>query len=228
MSWWDNLVQLQAYYGRVQWGLAISGLITATLVVISLRWNDRIGALQDKEKDSTALRISNNERETASANKAAAAASERANLLEQGTAQLQKDAAEARLELEQIRERQRLREVTNIQKAIFIRETGNLPKGKVTVFVKQQDAEIGRYANQIRGMIAEAGFDSGIMVGIGLGSSADPIGVIICIKDPMNLPPFCDGVRGAFVAAGINVSGVIDPSLNADEVMIVVGRKAAQ
>lgn len=169
MSWWNNLSELQTYYGRVQWGLGLSGLVTAFLIVISLRWNDRIGVLQDKERDVTALRISKNEHETtaavkdaAIANKAAAEANAKvasANVriaeLEIGRAQADKGAAQARLELEKIKNPRTIAPWQNVSFREFV---ASAEKGKIEIEYFSSE-EASEYARQIAMMLSISGYD---------------------------------------------------------------------
>jgi hypothetical protein len=156
----------------------VTGAVLALVGTIGVIWSGGIREEYSKHK------LSDNTRATATANEVAAKANERA-------ATLEKQAADARLELEQLKERQKFREVTAEQRKTFLAMIENAPKGRATVEIFQQDAEITRYANQIKEMMTAGGFDTDNNVAISFGSSIDPVGVFILVKDAEKTPEFC-------------------------------------
>ena len=103
-----------------------------------------LGFWGDKERERYSdLRLSENEKETARANERAAS--------------LEKDAATARLELEQVKDRQRAKVITPKQKEDFIAFLKNSPREIVSVVSVGTDNRANSYARQIKDMFEAAG-----------------------------------------------------------------------
>ena len=162
----------------------------------------------------------------ATAKESTARASEREAAAEARADDLQKKASEAIQRAADLEEAQKPRSITPEQTQSFIAELSAIPKGKVVVYIYNQDAEIAQYANQIKSVLTSAGFDTSKIVGVAIGSSFTPTGVIMVVKSKDNLPPFALPLQIAFTHIGIEAKGAIDPGLTEGDIKIVVGRKS--
>lgn len=134
------------------WTLFLLSALFGLVGTILTLWGDK-----ERERYSD-IRLSDNEKETkravegaANANKAAAEANERA-------AGLEKDAAIARLELEQIKEKQQPRSISPEQRKVFIEYLSLAKKRPVRVDVYSSNQETIGYGQQIRECLDAAGF----------------------------------------------------------------------
>ena len=144
--------------------------------------------LRDKD-----VKISKANDDAAHANERAATAIERSALLE-------KDAAQARLETEQIKEKTSWRKLTDEQKQLFIASLGNA-RFKVEIRFEEGDVETKTYAHAIRMMITGTNLeDAGVTI-TKSGVSPTMPGINIVCDVPDELEKLVD----AFSAAGIKV-----------------------
>jgi hypothetical protein len=152
--------------------------------------------------------------------------SELSSRQEKRLAAAQQDASNAHKLADSVQTRLQPRAVTQEQRAKFLAAVKDIPKGKLSVYsFMNADPGTIQYANQIRDMIVAAGFESGVMVGMSMGGGPIPVGAAIAVKDDASQPPFAGPVQRALSDAGIPLSGIVDPSLPADEVKIIVGLK---
>lgn len=216
-SKWSDILGISA---------AILGGFTAIVALIAWGVAWKASKLKDAASERYRIeadaRISEAHANSADANKIAAEAKER-------TATLERDTAQARLELEQVKERQRFREITDEQKASFIREMKNIPKCEIPVREDDSTPETVQYASQIRNMIIEAGFTSPIRVMIATTSSNNNLSdVYLTVKDLKSPPPSANPIFAAMLNAGIMMHGGWDASLGPNDIKIYVGRKYAK
>ena len=87
------------------------------------------------------------------------------------------------------------------------------------------DPETIQYANQIRDMVAAAGFNTEGMVTLGILTGPVPVGVALTIRDPSAAPLFAGPVQRAFDRIGVRLDGFVDPSVPADKVRVLIGLK---
>jgi len=126
-----------------------------------------------------------------------------------------------------LEEQLRPRVITSAQCEKFVELLQHDPKGKILVFVYNQDSEILNYANQIRDMVIAAGYDSEKNVAMSFGSQS-PVGIIMIMKDRNAQPPFTGSVQKAFQGIGIKPQGAIDSETPDGAIIIVVGRKISK
>jgi len=74
-------------------------------------------------------------------------------------------------------------------------------------------------------MVVAAGFESGLTVGMSLRAGPMPVGAAITIKDPKAAPLFASSVLRAFTESGISLDHLVNVSLPADEVRVIIGLK---
>lgn len=138
----------------------------------------------------------------------------------------QQDAANAHKLADSVQARLQPRTITPEQRATFLAGMKDVPKGKLGVYsFMNADSGTVQFANQIREMIVAAGFDSGIMVGMSMGGGPIPVGAAIAVHDGASQPAFARPVQHAFDAAGIPLAGIVDQSIPAHEVRVIVGLK---
>lgn len=145
---------------------------------------------------------------------------------------LQKEASEAKQAADAairhakaLEEKQQPRSITDEQRELFISELRDVPKGKVTVMIFSHDAEITRYANQIRDMVSDAGFDVDV-VKTDLDADWTPAGVILGVRDAVTQPHFAVPMQHAFSGIGIETEGMIDLSIEDNDTLnIIIGSK---
>ena len=149
LKWWS---------GWSDWlgiaAVAVGALLTfLTAVGWGVSW--KAGKLKDdaleKFKIESNARISEADSKAAEANNAAAAANERAALLERET-------AVARLELEQIKEKQRPRSMSRKQRTAFIEALSKVPARPVRVIYFSNEQEAIKWAEDVREALNAAGF----------------------------------------------------------------------
>ena len=143
-------------------------------------------------------------------------------------AQAQKAADDASAQVKQLEEKQRQRVITAAQKAAFITATAHTPKGPIAVEILLGGPECLAYADQIREMVAAAGFESGAKVGQGLAGPPSAQGIIMWARDGSKLPPFTGDVLNALVAIGLDLQTHADPNnqhIPEKGLLITVGTK---
>jgi len=196
-------------------GVTAAWLAVATALVGGLAWYcaDRTSTFKDAElkkfQQQSGVAIASAVADAANANAKAATANERA-------AGLEKDAAEARLELEQLKENQRPRTITAEMEQSFVGLLRNvLPKGPITVICLSDLQEANRFAKRIRETLDSAGYNDDVNRGVknkfGLilntGNNSDDIA--LCYR-PNRRVPYGAKVQDAFEYIGIHMNGVED------------------
>jgi uncharacterized membrane protein len=166
-------------------------------------------------------------------------ASQNENLAKEDAAQKSKTLAEAEEKLAKaqnaadaatqrakaLEEKHLPRSITDEQHALFLAELKDIPKGKITVTIFSHDPEITQYANQLRDLINDAGFDADF-VKTDIDADWTPAGVILGVKNDKIQPPFAVPLQHAFSGIGIHTEGIIDASIeDTDTLHIIVGSK---
>jgi hypothetical protein len=170
--------------------LIVAGALIGLLGAFGATW---AGGARDRFADR---RLSDNTTSTAKANETAAIANERA-------ASLEKEAAAARLELEQIKERQRPRSITPEQREAFIQLLSPIEKGKVTFKVNAGDNEALDFAVAIQEMVKSAGCEViGEMLRF-ISTGRAMSGIELKIKNKAAPPVHASNIQKAFEAIGI-------------------------
>jgi hypothetical protein len=186
--------------------------------VFSSRLSEIKDAALKKFREESKLSISSADRRAAEANERAALANQRAGILE-------KVAAEARLELGQISERQHPRTITDDQRTAFIAFMSHGPKGKVSFKCLASDNEAQAFAEQLKKLVSQVGCEVSDTV-LGFIAPAVPIsGIHIKIKNMESPPDHAAWLQGAFAAIGINAQGAVEgagSTIRDDEVIIYV------
>ena len=115
------------------------------------------------------------------------------------------------------------RVITPAQRAKFIDALEFSPKGKVSVNVTAGvDAGTIAYAEQIREMIAAAGFDAGAVVNVGTTKQI-PAGLFMIVSDLKH--PFAGALQQAFSQIEVHATGLVDEAVPGEEVRVEVGIK---
>jgi hypothetical protein len=127
-------------------GLVVISALIGVLGAIGVFWG---GGVRDR---FARMRLSDNTTATAKANAEASRANERA-------ASLEKDAANARLELERLKEKQRPRTINESTRKDLVARLSAGAKGPVIVQSDWTDTEAKSFAEQIKSTLKEAGFD---------------------------------------------------------------------
>jgi hypothetical protein len=138
------------------------GVIAAGIAFLALGVSNKAGKMKDAENERQKrdfdLRISEANKIAALANEGQANANERAKVLEKGTAELQRDAVAARLELEILKEKQRDRKFSQSQRELFIKYLSKAHKRPTRVIVFNGNSEAITFARQVRLCLDAAGF----------------------------------------------------------------------
>jgi hypothetical protein len=196
--------------------ILIVGAILTLAGTIGVIWS---GSLRDKFSDE---RASDNERKTADANAKAALANERAVILE-------KQAADARLELEKLKEKNVFRQITPQQEEEFVRLMKGAPQGRLQIVSEHRIPEIAMYAGQIKEMLAKAGISSvGQFVTVLMGTKGDATGIAVAVKNIKNPPPHAVAIQSALEQIGIQCKWEQDDTSPDDYCRVIVGRKESQ
>ena len=117
------------------------------------------------------------------------------------------------------------RHISLKQKEEFTEILNRSIKGKVIVHsFMNAGAEPNQYANELRNMLVESGFDCGKMVAQSLGGSV-PKGIFVSVKNKNKYPKFADNIIDAFQRIGIQFELSLNDSIQENEVEIRVGLK---
>lgn len=145
--------------------------------------------------------------------------------LEEALEKLRQDTITLRERTEKIERQSAPRRIIERQRDAFANSLKNIEKGKVVVHCfMNAGSEANQYANEIRDMLVNAGFDCGKMVAMSLGGAA-PKGLFLSVKNKDKYPVFVDPMVLAFQAIGISFQLVINDSIGEDEFEITVGLK---
>ena len=144
MSWWNSADAISFASTASQIAVALFGIIA---LIIGIRSSQ----LQDRQQQQNLVNI-------ARANNEAAKANERTQQLEHGTAELMKEAAEAKLKLEKLKSETAPRLLTEIQKKSIIDYLKTAQKRPVRVIALSNSQEVISYAKDIRSCLNEGGF----------------------------------------------------------------------
>jgi hypothetical protein len=151
--------------------------------------------------------------------------------IEQRAAEVRRRAdGDLRAQLDQAAQRVRALErqantrvITPEHRAMFIEALEFSPRGKVSVNVTAGvDSEAVAYAEQIREMIAAAGYDTGAVVHVE-ATKQIPAGVFMVVHDAKH--PFAGALQQALGKIGLNATGLVDESVPGEEVRVEVGVK---
>ena len=186
---WPEDKNLSHKIGTVSWLVLVSGL--------ALEWlgGRREGAIKDLH--------------VAESYRLAAVANERAE-------QLGKEAEDARLELEKIREKYRKRIITQEQAQAFLAGTTEAPKEGLVCFLAYSAEGSATFAESLRSLLSKAGYlTSDTVKGCIRFEGPKPCDVEILVKDILNPPPFlavlAEALRGALALEV--VTGTIEPRI---------------
>jgi hypothetical protein len=130
---------------------------------------------------------------------------------------------QAKQRLRSMEQQQNTRAITPAQREKFLDAMEFSPRGKVSVNVTAGvDAGTVAYADQIREMIAAAGFDAGAVVNVGTTKQI-PAGIFMIVSDPKH--PFAGALQQALGQIGVHATGLVDESVPGEEVRVEVGIK---
>jgi hypothetical protein len=135
--------------------------------------------------------------------------------------------------IEELKEKSIDRTITEEHRRQFIHLLENAPKGKIAVCrAVTSGGDTAEYAEKIREMLVSAGYDCGTMVAWGMGGDVPPNGIFVAVRSLTNQPPFSEPVLNAFIAIGIDATGVVDPKVGQKnslsdgcDLMIFIGTK---
>ena len=203
------------------YGIANVAVLIASILgvagTIALFWTRGI---RDKYSE---IKASKTEEPIALAHTEAARANERSKALENDSARLQKETAQARLELEQIKEKQKPRTISGSQRNTLISAARAAVGLKISVTCIAGDSEAMAFARQIKECLLMAGVD---VVGVNQATfgGGTPVGVIMGLKS-QQAPPVAAIVQSALTLAGIRVPAQLRPDDPDDFPSIFVGSK---
>jgi hypothetical protein len=224
-DWWDFWMIVSVVL--VALSAAVAAMFTTGSVMVHKREAISASNALEQYKQETAGKV-------ADATTAGIAAGEKA-----GHAQTDIDAAKvelakqktltanAQLETEHLKQQLAWRTISAEQEAKFIAAiSGSPPPGlKISMMAVAGDAEGARYAEDITTLLRKVGL-SVPPSGVGMFTGVLPEGVIIKIRDQKSLGGNAGLVlQQAFKAAGINVPGLLVPSMADDSIEILVGIK---
>jgi len=144
MSWWNSP-------DAISFAGTVSQIAVALMGIIALVIGIRSSQLQDRQQQQNLVNIANAKNEAAKAN-------ERTQKLEHGTAVLKKEAAQAKLELEQLKIKTAPRVLTEYQRQFIINYLKTVRKRSVRVIALSNSQEVMAYAKDILSCLNEAGF----------------------------------------------------------------------
>ena len=178
----------------------------------------------DKKTLETESRIAEANKIAALANEGQAKANQRASEAHERAALLEKEAAEAKLELERLKEKSRPRALTPDQRAALHEHLSGTPRGRLDIYVLGvAGPEASQYACELMRALLEEGFGNGAVNTL-LGIQSIP-GVQLCKKDPTVVPPHFDALYLALSQAGIVDNMDFDSRLDDDQLWLRVGHK---
>src|SRR5262249_35576596 len=120
-------------------------------------------------------------------------------------------AATAEHNLAALQERLKPRRISAEQQAVLADWLRRSPtKGPVTVACVLGDQESEAYAEQIRLILAAAGFQTERMVARDVYDQ-DPIGLAMLVKGDADAPSYAGHIQHAFGVAGLPAEGLINP-----------------
>ncbi|MCX6981309.1 MAG: hypothetical protein NTV08_11235 [Verrucomicrobia bacterium] len=216
-------------HGPLAWARRLSSAV----LVIGLVVEFFEAAKSDKEVASLTLKTATAQKQiaeisldVAKANKAAAEAREQTSVVEKQAAQLQKDANEARLELERLKIAQMPRTMSAEQRDIILQHLSNARKRPVRVISCSPKEEAVDWAKQIRECLDFAGFSDAanpivtVVIGISV-STRDKATTLVawnneeeCRADftpGNNFSNVQNALRHAGIMAGAIVSELVKP-----------------
>ena len=144
LNWWNSK-------DAISFASTISQVAVALIGIIALILGIRSSQLQDRQQQQSILDIANAKKEAANAN-------QRTQELERGTATLTKEAWQAKLELEQLKQNTAPRTLIGSQKQAIINYLKAAPKRPTRVISLSNSQEAMAYAKDIRTCLDEAGF----------------------------------------------------------------------
>lgn len=220
LHFWERVFFGASLIAALAGGLSVFAAFVAGIVgyQVTDRWQ--------KDADS---RISAGQAETAKANENAAIANERAGSANERAAALEKDAARARLETQQLKEKLAWRELSEATARKLLQELST-HKGAVQVQYVANDPEAFAFALQLTRVFKEAGWKAGMF------SLTHPSVLMVgfFVAPHGAKPEITNLVRSAFNASGIPYAeertaagGWImgDPADARDGAIIIVGAK---
>jgi hypothetical protein len=214
-SWWNSLEIVSRLSTASNCAIALLGI---WVFVIGRRESALTDTRTTQANSARDFLISANNLSTEEAKRDVAKANERA-------AALEKDATVARLELEQLKEKQRPRTITSEQRETFIAFMSHRLTGKVSFKCLTNDNEAEAFAGQLKELVSQSGCEvSNTMLGF-ITSGAPISGIYIKIKSGAAPPPHAGNLQKAFKAIGITALGAEESPafpLSENEVVIYV------
>jgi hypothetical protein len=205
-SWFDR-----SWYGLLICGTATALAAMATVAFLFIQyWSSGV-----KERH-TEWRTSALELQTAKAVKDTATANER-------TAELQKEAAQLRLDLDKAR---RPRSIATTERSKLVNLLRDLPKGTIRVGTKAFNGEAELYAREILGVLKDSGYSPDWL-------DEQPVdfpgyGVWLLVQDRDRPPAFAVRLQIAFHEVGIEIHPATDSDrkwVSGDSAAIIVSQK---
>ena len=127
-----------------------------------------------------------------------------------------KVTAAAHLDLEQLKEKQRARVITEDQKKSFQKFMEGKHKGPVRVMSISTNNEVKDFVNQIKAMLAAngCGLPAGSPARIVMGdiSTSNHEGTMLLVRSEKSAPAYAGDVQKAFESAGISMSAIEVPN----------------
>jgi len=172
--------------------------------------------------NEAASKVAGIQKDAAHAQKDAADAKATQQRVEVEWARQKERAAIAEGALLELQEKLKPRVLSPAQRTRLIDSLKRVPKGPVEILHVEADREAFEFAEQIRNVLRNAGWDTGVRTSL-LGVNV--VGILIAVRDAKTAAPYATAIQRSFAAASIELRGAEDAGLPEGTVRIIVGHK---
>ena len=131
---------------------------------------------------------------------------------------------EAKLAFTALQKQHAPRSISDEQKQEFSKFTADAPRGPVGVYTYVNSGdEAEQYAQQVKRMLTDAGFETGSMVGQIVPVGPIPRGIFISLQHPDKPPPRALKIAEIIEVMGLGYKGTVVTSSLSEEMIIIVG-----